>query len=78
MTNAGFQVDVYLKHIKQLMFNYTRTDLCDVPRQISEPLMGAAVNSLARVELKRNYRVIQTYEWAANECKDTKDPKHNE
>lgn len=70
MTDEGFKEEVYLRHIKQLRYNYTTYDVYQKSPEQKQQVLDA-INKLGGP----NYELIQIYEWAANECKDKKDPE---
>lgn len=72
MTDEGFKEDVYLKHIKQLRYNYTTYDVYQKSPEQKQQVLDA-IDKLG--QSTQNYELIQIYEWAANECKDKKDPE---
>lgn len=76
MTDEGFQVGQYVIDIKQLRFNYTSFDIdgsAATPEK--KQLMWDAIKNLNKNE--RSYELVQAYEWAAEECKERKDPEND-
>lgn len=74
MTDEGFQANTYLLQVKQLRLNYTifdvNTDSPEMQQQVED-----AVKKYASVY--KGYETIETYEWAAHECKDMKDSNND-
>lgn len=74
MTDEGLDEKLYLTQIKQLRFNFTHFDVNDQTPEVKEQVLDA-INHLGGI--RNSYEIIQTYEWAAHECKDRKDPEND-
>ncbi|XP_037030956.1 uncharacterized protein LOC119070631 [Bradysia coprophila] len=72
MTDEGFQVEQYMRHVKQLRFNYTSFDIDKRPA-------GAKRDMLATIWKRSSgcgsYGTILNYSWAARQCSDVRDPE---
>lgn len=82
ITAKGFQVDEYMIIFKQLRLNYTSYDINTKSKEEKQMVLDAinAFSDRAIIGLEgkpKNYELITTYEWAANECKDRKDANGN-
>lgn len=74
MTDDGFKEDIYLRHVKQLRYNYTSYDIDAKSPEVKQQILNA-INKFSQPKPKQNHQLLQIYEWATNECKDKKDPE---
>lgn len=73
MTEEGFQIDDYMLHIKQLRMNYTSYNVDSRSPEEKQEVYDAIKKFGGRNP--RNFDLIRVYEWAANKCKNRRDPE---